>query len=318
MTPSWYLDKARAFALAWQRRFGAWPAAHTVILGLLSPLLETRCGDAWPGSNNWGACTLRSLNSEERKALADAGIHPTIGKGHEAVAAAAQQAIADAGLPIPQGAIHCDSTTDAHGTHPYFVWFATFPEAWGGADYWIRIVCGATGGKAAKAVLDAAGAQPEQLAAAMYRARYFWGMHPHGDPAGDAANVRDYTTAMLRFLPAVRIALAGWDPTKLAPLPPPEPRLPLSEGMRGEDVRHVQLVLDVSPDAAWGPKTTEACKLWRRAHALPVPPAQWDVECEAELLTKPADTEPEAPRLKLVQLQPDWAAMRDERDQEMA
>lgn len=314
MTPDWYLAKARAFALAWQRRFGRWATVHTVTLGLLSPLLETRCGDSWPNSNNWGACTLRRLTQEERAAIADAGLRATIGADHATVAAQAQAAIVAAGLPLPQGVIHCDSTTDSNGTHAYFVWFATFTAPWLGADYWLRIVCGAHGARGACQVLREAHSQPEQLAAAMYRQRYYWGMHPHGTPDGDAANIRDYAAAMRRFLPAVTRALTGWSPDKLAPLPPPAPRLPLSRGMVGDDVRHVQLVVSVDPDGAWGPMTDAAVSRWRRAHALPVPPVQWDANCEAELGTVPPESEPAAPRLRLVELQPDWAAMRAERD----
>ena len=122
--------------------------------------------------------TLRSFDDDEvltissQELAALTPLTPSVGKGHEARARAAQQAIVDAGLPIPAGEIHCDS---APGLGPYFVWFATFAEAWEGADYFQNILVGVNGTKPARAVLDDPKGTEEQLAATMYSQAYYTG-----------------------------------------------------------------------------------------------------------------------------------------------
>lgn len=196
--------KADALAAAWERRNGALPAKHTVLLALCPPSAETRCGDSWPGpdgelgtqddENNWGATTARSLNAEELAAVKAAGIVATVGPGHVVAAKAAQAALESAGLGfvpmttkrgilIPRGTIHCDSRTEKRGDGrsvqvPYFVWFAAFDTDDQGAEYYLTFV--AEPGFPSRAVLENPKATVHNLAAAMYARSYFWGFKPHG------------------------------------------------------------------------------------------------------------------------------------------
>lgn len=182
--------KASALRAAWERRFGDTPPLHAAIGALSVAEFETHCGDSWPGQdgvigtqddeNNWGATTLRALNAAELKELADRGIRPIITKGHETVARVAMHALRDAGFPLPQGVIHCDSRPTPQGQVPYFVWFASFPSETEGAEYFLKLLCGSTEKpKRALGVLRSGGSSRE-LAAAMYGASYFMGFHPHG------------------------------------------------------------------------------------------------------------------------------------------
>jgi hypothetical protein len=88
----WILSKCDAYIEAWRRAFGEKPSFVNTALAVSVAWHETRCGDAWPGpdglvnteddENNWGATTLRSLNSAEQwilathalKLLVDAGV----------------------------------------------------------------------------------------------------------------------------------------------------------------------------------------------------------------------------------------------------
>lgn len=253
------------------------------------------------------------LSSAERQAVL--ALTPWVGRGHEARAAAAQKAIRDAGLPLPPADIHCDSFTTQAGLRPYFVWFATFEEDRDGARYFLRILLGANGGRRARYVLDSAGGTARELAAAMYAAGYFWGFHKHdhGGP-GDAANIDDYARAVDALAPGLALALGDWKPDGLDVPPAPPARLPLSRGMHGQDVADMQSIVGTDNDGDFGKDTEAAVKEWRRAHALP-PTGQWDQACVDALATKPPDAEPMPTRLNLVQLQPDWAATRGERNQ---
>jgi hypothetical protein len=88
----WILSKCDAYIEAWRRAFADKPSFVNTALAVSVAWHETRCGDAWPGpdglvdteddENNWGATTLRSLNSAEQwilathalKLLVDAGV----------------------------------------------------------------------------------------------------------------------------------------------------------------------------------------------------------------------------------------------------
>lgn len=244
--------KADALAQAWERRYGAVPPKHTVVLALCQPSAETLCGDAWRGpdgvlgtaddTRNWGAATLRSLNTAELAAIAAAGIVPTVGKGHEERAKAAQAAIVAAGLPIPSGTkrgmfvpraeIHCDSTTDAKGQHAYFVWFAAFDSDDAGAEYYLTFV--AEPGNPARSVLLDPKGNVYQLAAAAYARGYFWGFKPHGkyitagadgvkgtaddvEHDGNAENITAYADWLRPHFATISAALKDWAPRTAIP-----------------------------------------------------------------------------------------------------
>lgn len=196
--------KADALAAAWDRRYGAVPPKHVVILALCPPSAETRCGDSWPGpdgelgtqddENNWGATTARALSADELAALKAAGVVATVGPGHVEAAKRAHAVLESAGLGfapmttkrgvlIPRGVIHCDSRTEARADGrkvqaPYFVWFAAFDSETEGAEYYLTFV--AEPGFPSRPVLENPKATVQNLAAAMYARGYFWGFSPHG------------------------------------------------------------------------------------------------------------------------------------------
>ena len=129
MTPDRIRLKATAYTMAWARIFGTEPSLHNVMLGLAPALFETAAGDSWKGPdglldteddpNNWGATTLRPLNSAELAAVAAAGIKPTLGPDRDKRARDAEAAIRAAGLSLPRGEIHCDSRPTKKGTVVY-------------------------------------------------------------------------------------------------------------------------------------------------------------------------------------------------------
>ncbi len=285
MTTRWE-KKASALSTAWERRYGTQLPKEGVILGLGPAQLETRCGDSWPGpdglldtdddENNWGACTLRSLNAAEREVLAKAQIYPTVGKGHNEVARRAMQALADAGIPVPSGTvagtipvphatIHCDSSTrlDANGkavTIPHFVWFAGFATPEDGAEYYLHLL--GSGGRAELAKPGTAWS----LAAAMYARGYYGGFHPHAkyigkdglEHDGNQENIAAYAKLITYWLPQIRAGLGG------APASP----LTLRKGARGDDVKRVQTILGIKADGAFGPITEGAVKSFQISKGL--------------------------------------------------
>lgn len=236
MSTERWQSKAGAFVEGWRRVFGVNPTLHAVILGLAMAQHETQCGDSWKLEFDWGATTLRSLTTPERKVLADAGLIPTVGPGHDEVAAKAQAALVAAGLAPPNGVIHCDSTTDANGQHPYFVFFFKGEDDADGARYFIHLLAE---GKPAKAVLENPSATERDLAAAAYARSYFWGFKPHQhyrtagpdgvvgtsddiDHDGNTENIDAYANALRALTPGIRAALAGWQPSSGSiPIAPP-------------------------------------------------------------------------------------------------
>lgn len=217
MTTIRWHQKADALVQGWSRVFGYAPTLHAVVLALSVAQHETRCGDSWPGEFDWGATTLRALTAAERKVLADAGIYPTIGAGRVEAAARAQAALEAAGLAPSNGVIHCDSTTDDKGTHPYFVYFFRGQDDADGARYFVHLLAEK---KAAKAVLETPAGTEQGLAQAMYRAGYFWGFHPHKkyvgkdgkEHDGNQENVDDYANSLRALTPGIRLALKDWVP----------------------------------------------------------------------------------------------------------
>src|SRR5207247_5180203 len=136
MTPDRIRKKLTAYSSAWTKRFLQPPRTHNQLLALCVAIHETGAGDFWPGpdgvldtpddEHDWGATTLRPLTAEEEAVVRAAGVYPTVGPGHETAARAAMAAIAAAGLPFPQGVIHCDSSPKKGG---FFDIFASFPTA---------------------------------------------------------------------------------------------------------------------------------------------------------------------------------------------
>jgi hypothetical protein len=252
MRQDWLRSKAAYYAEAWRRSFGVVPTLHNVALGCSVAAHETICGDAWRGpdgelgtaddENNWGACTLRSLNAAEKAVIAKAGIVPTVGKGHEERARAAMRALSEAGIPpasgtikglvVPRATIHCDSLTDGTGLHPYFVWFANFATPVDGARYFQFLLVGQQKQKQAAIVLEHDAGNEAGLAAAMYAAGYFKGFY---DPAkiyedgatGRQKNIDAYANRIRAFRPQFTAALTGepWPP----PMPPDPPLLTSEE-----------------------------------------------------------------------------------------
>lgn len=264
MKPDRIRLKARAYREAWRQRFGAEPSQHNQSLALAVAIHETNAGDSWKGpdalldtaddEHNWGATTLRALNHDERVVLARAGIVPTVGPGHVQAAKDATAAIVAAGLPLPQGAIHCDS---APTIGPYFVYFATFPTDVEGAAYFIRLLCVRKDGslKAAYDVLQREHGTAHELAAAMYNAGYYTGFHKRhailaDGRTGDQANIDDFANppyGIAAIVPSVLRAIAETADT--IPPPPATPRndVPavltprtLRRGDTGGDVKALQ------------------------------------------------------------------------------
>ncbi len=77
----WILSKCDAYREGWRRNFATLPSHENAALGVSVAWHETRCGDAWPGEYNWGAATLRSLNSAEQWLLATHAIKLMIDAG---------------------------------------------------------------------------------------------------------------------------------------------------------------------------------------------------------------------------------------------
>lgn len=302
MNAAYAIQKATAISQAWQAQLGDWPSLHAVVFGVAQGTIETKGGDAWPGpdglvgtvddENNVGACTLRELNAAERAAVARAGIVPTVGAGHAERARQAQAAIVAAGLPIPSGVIHCDSSPKKG---PYFVWFAAFRDDVPGDGhgqvkgwrYFVRALCGSPGHLkgAYRVLVDPAGTE-DQHARAAYAQHYYTGFH---DPdktytvggrevSGAEANILAYASSLRSVTPALRQLLAGFDPSA-CPIYQMVPREVLQQGDDGEDVRDVQAYIGAPQDGVWGPKTQLFLVAFRALHGLPASPPVWDAAC---------------------------------------
>jgi len=275
MTPDRIRLKAAAYATAWERLFGSPPSTHNTALGLSVALAETKAGDSWIGPDgvldtaddprNWGASTLRALNAAELAAVEAAGIKPTVGPEREERARAAKTAIVLAGLPLPQGEIHCDSRPTSHGSVAYFTFFRTSTTDVDGAEYFLRILAGTPDRpKPARVILESGSGTEHDLAAAMYSAHYFLGRHDPAQPGGAQRNIDDYISFIRPWAAAVRAALIGEDDT----IPPPPHPAVLAEGSRGPAVLRLQQKIMVH-DGSFGPVTTAALKVKQRLLGLP-------------------------------------------------
>lgn len=246
LTPAWYQDKADSLVHAWRMNYGVDPSLRGITLALSVAIFETRAGDAWPGEHNWGATTLRALNAAEKAAVKAAGVVPTVGSGHPERAKAAQAAIVAAGLPLPQGNIHCDS---APSIGAYFVWFASFPNDVEGAAYFLKLLAGLTQPKPARAVLMSDTGTEVQLATAMYFSGYYTGFYKKASmyvrtgtgwkelaegetaPEGSAVrkgadlNIAAYSSGLQKITPGIRQALASWHMPSGEPTEDPAPDL---------------------------------------------------------------------------------------------
>lgn len=314
MNQEWVRAKAAAAGIGWQWLYRcAPPPVHLIALGLLPAIHETDAGDAWPGEHDIGATVLRALNAKENAVLAKAGIRPTVGPTHKAVEKEAMNELKRSGLPLPHGAVHCDSTTDQHGRlHPYFVWFAAFEDDASGFDYYWGVLSGWTAekGKRCRQVLLTPGSSPRSLAVGMYGQGYYWGFHPHdhGGP-GDIANINDYARALEKLYPGVAAALDGWS----CPVAPPRHRRELIRGDRGEDVREMQGYLGATQDSAFGPATAEAVREWHIKHGVD-PRGVWTLHDWGVIDHGDSIVRVEPKRSELIQLVPNWHAMGDERN----
>lgn len=246
--------KADSFVAGWRARYGETPPKCAVVLGLCQPSAETDVGDAWPLDRNWGATTVRRCTAAELAAISAAGVVASVGSDHESRALAAMAALAAAGLGftpgtfrgvvVPRASLHCDSTTDTSGQHPYFVWFAAFDldekglEA-ASAAYYLSFVGDV--GNPARAVLLNPKAGVAELAAAVYSRGYFWGFKPHGiyktagpdgimgtaddvTHDGNAENVAAYAAWLAPHFATISANLSDWQPSESDhPAAPPAP-----------------------------------------------------------------------------------------------
>lgn len=254
MTAARWHDKADAFVHGWRERRGDDPPLHAVVLGLSVAQHETACGDSWPGEHNWGAVQKRVPNAAEKALLSQKGIVPSPKN-----VAAARAAIAEAGLPVVDEALHVDSSP---GKGWYFVYFWAYQTDVGGASLFVKII--AVNRPACLAILLNDYGSETQLAQAMYNSRYYEGFYektkwytkgadgkwhkwtsadptPEGAVQGATLNVRAYAGALAAITPAIRLALKDWhvpsgEPTEdpapeTEPAPPPhadtEPAPPL-------------------------------------------------------------------------------------------
>jgi hypothetical protein len=170
-----------------------------IILAMAVAEHETNCGEAWRGSNNWGAVQLRSLTADELAAFHDGTIH-----------AGDYNAAHD-------GVLHVDTHPLGNGaSEPYPVWFAAFPTRVEGIAHFLRVLW-----RTSLGAPDEFGATPETVAREMYRGRYFEGAHKDDRgyqtrralplSAPEQANVTDYANAVARCCTTIAPMLATWD-----------------------------------------------------------------------------------------------------------
>ncbi len=243
-----YVKKAEAVVDAWKKRYQTMPAKHAVVLICAVAEHETRCGDAWGFSHNWGAIQRRAMTAEERT-IATAG-----------------------GTPAPKDAfeeLHGDSSP-VHGR--YQTWFWKFPDDVQGANKLLQVLL--DNRSAIKAHIDTLGS--DELARLMYLSHYYEGFHdprprpdeaiePGGLTQGQLANIADYARAIARTATSFEAGLAGWTPGQ-APVreDPNSFDLATIEGCQGALTR---LGYDPGPiDGIDGPRTRTAIMKFQREH----------------------------------------------------
>lgn len=278
---SWY-DLATACAAASDRIRLALPRAG-IVAALAVAEHETRCGDAWPGSRNWGACTRRPLTAAQRAAVGAAGVVPVLSPvaEREARERAATAACEAAGCPLdPDSVLHADSSP-TQGV--YFAPFAAFSSDVDGAAYFLDILSHTISERAALLSGDVA-----TLARAMYSARYYTGFvsprtHWRGEEGawvevdastpgaidGAERNILAYAGSLAALAPSIARALAEWSPGA-------DP--PAGQEAQGTDLSTLeavqralaQLGATLEVDGVDGPATRAAVVAFQRAHSLEV------------------------------------------------
>jgi hypothetical protein len=267
-TTRWY-EKANAYAQAWAQVFGVPPTRANVALALSVAEHETRCGNAWPGEYNWGACTKGQLSLIQRTAIRSAGVAPVLSPSaaRHAAELAATAALEAAGCPPnADQAIHVDSSPAAGA---YFTFFGKFADDVAGAVYFVHVI--AETRASCRVVLERGGA-PYELAAAMYRSHYYAGFHDPTREGGVEANVSDYAKSLMGLHPGIVTALVAWTPGAEPPPLYTEPEAPPDiTTVLGVQQALNRLCKDCAPlaeDGVMGPKTHAAIATWQRAQGL--------------------------------------------------
>lgn len=283
----WY-RKANAVADAWlDLHPAADPPLGAVVLTLAVAQHETQCGDAWPGSNNWGAVTRRALDTAERSVITAAGIRPIISPTVARITAEldAAAALAKAGIPVPADCVlHIDS---APNTGAYFVMFAREATERDGARVLLRTLSRAS----ELTILTAAKApfadDAVALARVMYAAHYYTGFFkpgawydrskaevPHDTPGalpGTEMNMAAYGSSLVSLVGPIAVALVLWTPgAEPQPAPYIDPRTFDLGGTLGvqQALNYLVPSLGLAEDGVMGARTNAAIRGWQASKGL--------------------------------------------------
>lgn len=243
-----YHQKAQAVVDAFMKRYGKLPSCNAVVLLCAVAEHETRCGDAWNHSHNWGAIQRRTMSAAER-AIVQAG-----------------------GTPPPTDALeelHGDSSPVSG---KYQVWFWKFPDDVQGANQLIGVLLENRG--SIKARIETL--TTDELARLMYLTRYFEGFHdprpkpgevvpPGGLTQGQLANIADYAVALKRTAGAFATGLGTWEPGDS--IPTVDPNKPDLSTIEGVQIALTKLGYDPGTiDGEDGPRTHAAVKKFQSDH----------------------------------------------------
>jgi len=194
-------DKANAVVAAWKQRYqGKVPSKHAVIMCCAVAEHETRCGDSWNNSGNWGAIQRRVMNAAERAVVLQGGTPPPSDAFEQ---------------------LHGDSSP-INGR--YKTWFWAFPR---GVTYSLAGLAGDDAGAwklievllVKRAVIAATidTTDVQTLASNMYHTRYYEGIHDPRVAGGVDQNIQDYAHALSFTSGAFAAGLASWQPDGVAP-----------------------------------------------------------------------------------------------------
>jgi len=203
------LTKAQACLDGYLRQFTTEPPRSVIIYALCVAEHETRCGDAWPGEHNWGACTARPLKLSEIAKYMQAGLKP----GEPKDEPKAKKLLDQPGL-----ALHRDSAPKQGW---YYTYFASFKYDVDGAEYLVKMLYKQRPRCLASAIADCG---VQDLAKEMYNSRYYTGVHQDA-----ASNIADYGKSLSTLQPQIEAALVGWFDDK-APNHELGPTDPTSDG----------------------------------------------------------------------------------------